>query len=371
MNVRRKILLVSNGFYPEISPRSYRATELTKEFSRQGHDVTVISKYRDHDYSLFLSEFPVKFKMWRKPWLPKIPQLKNASFAFLTRGISRILSVFFEYPVIEEMFNVKRMLRYEYDYDLMVSFAVPYPVHWGVAWARTGKHKIAYKWIADCGDPYMGDVLDSFRKPFYFGYLEKYFCRKADFISIPIESARHGYYSEFQTKIKIIPQGFDFPLNNGAAEEPSNNVPTFAYAGGFLAGARDPGPLLQFLGKLNFPFKFLVFTNMPEFLDQYKELLQGKLFISDYIPRGDLMKVLARMDFLINFDNNTTLNSPSKLIDYAIARRPVLNIRKDFSTNDVALFLEGNYSRRMVLPDPEHYHIQNISILFLDLLISE
>jgi len=36
-----KILIVSNAFYPEISPRSFRTTELAKELSRQGHKDTL------------------------------------------------------------------------------------------------------------------------------------------------------------------------------------------------------------------------------------------------------------------------------------------------------------------------------------------
>ena len=61
---RKKILLVSSAFYPEISPRSFRATELAKEFCRRGHDVTVISKFREHDYSDILNEFRMDFRMW-------------------------------------------------------------------------------------------------------------------------------------------------------------------------------------------------------------------------------------------------------------------------------------------------------------------
>lgn len=73
------------------------------------------------------------------------------------------------------------------------------------------------------------------------------------------------------------------------------------------------------------------------------------------------------MDFLINFDNNTTLNVPSKLIDYSITGRPVLNITKDFSSESVEAFLEGDYSDRMALPDPMQYHISEVSRKFLEL----
>jgi hypothetical protein len=38
----KKILIVSNFFYPEITPRAFRTTELVKEFCRQGDKVTLV-----------------------------------------------------------------------------------------------------------------------------------------------------------------------------------------------------------------------------------------------------------------------------------------------------------------------------------------
>jgi hypothetical protein len=368
MRGKKKILLVSNGFYPEISPRSFRATELAKEFCRQGHEITVISKYRNHDYFEFTKEFSVTIKLWNKSMFPKVPDFKRRPFSFVSRVISRLLSLLFEYPGIEEMFRVKKMLKNENGYDLMISFAVPYPVQWGVSWSRSEKHPIAVTWVADCGDPYMGDVLDSFRKPFYFRYLEKWFCRKADYISIPVKSSRIGYYPEFHNKIRIIPQGFDFDLTDNNKEQPANSIPEFAYAGRFLHGIRDPRLLMQFFRKIDLPFRFYVFTDQTDLIDEYREALNGKLIISEYIARSELMARLSKMDFLINFDNNTPLNVPSKLIDYSIVNRPVLNIDKSFKIEDLLAFLNRDYRNRMILPNPERFHIKNISQLFLDLI---
>jgi len=365
---QRKILIVSSAFYPEISPRSHRATELAKEFNRQGHEVVVISKYRQFDYSDFLKEFPITFKMWSRQVLPEVRKPKIRPFIVISRIIGRVLLLFFEYPAIEEMFKVKKMLSNEKGYNLLISFAVPYPVHWGTAWSRSVPHRIAEVWVADCGDPYMGDVLDSFRKPFYFRYFEKNFCKRADFISIPTESAKDGYYTEFHHKIKVIPQGFYMDFDQVTHDEPSNEFPMFCYAGGFLPGARDPRPLMDYLILLDVPFRFIVYTNTPEMLGEYKDQLGEKLQISDFIPRSELMKVLVKMDFLVNFDNNTLLNSPSKLIDYAMAKRPILNITKDFNEENVLAFINGDYGKQMLVPDIQKYNIRNVTQLFLDLL---
>ena len=55
MDTKKRILLVSSGFYPEISPRSFRAAELAAEFVRQGHKVAVHTKNREFDYTEFLN----------------------------------------------------------------------------------------------------------------------------------------------------------------------------------------------------------------------------------------------------------------------------------------------------------------------------
>ncbi len=53
-----KILIVSRAFYPEISPRAFRTTELAKEFARQGHQVKIILPERNVDLEPFKSLFP-------------------------------------------------------------------------------------------------------------------------------------------------------------------------------------------------------------------------------------------------------------------------------------------------------------------------
>ncbi|MDZ7693144.1 MAG: hypothetical protein U5K69_18825 [Balneolaceae bacterium] len=167
------------------------------------------------------------------------------------RIMNRGLNLLFEFPDIEWMWKVKNALKQESGYDLMISIAAPHSVHWGVAFARNEKHRIAETWIADCGDPFMGTVLDTFPKLFYFKYLEKAFCRKADFITVPIEEAKEAYYPEFRDKIRIIPQGFNFnEIDVDRSSYQPNDVSTFAYAGSLIPGGRDPSELLRYLVNL-------------------------------------------------------------------------------------------------------------------------
>ncbi|MBK7525412.1 MAG: hypothetical protein IPI53_15025 [Saprospiraceae bacterium] len=50
-----KVLIISGDFYPVNSPRSFRTTELAKELSRQGNEVTLMYSVKDESSIEFLS----------------------------------------------------------------------------------------------------------------------------------------------------------------------------------------------------------------------------------------------------------------------------------------------------------------------------
>ena len=364
---RKKILIVSASFYPENSPRSFRTTELAKELSRAGHDVTVLFPLRGNDYAAFEKVHHLKIEdLGALSW--KEVKLKGGRLEFLfRRALRRLLQQLFEWPNIELAFKVARALKHKRDYDLLISVAVPYPIHWGVAKIRNDQHKIAGTWIADCGDPYMGDRTDSFRKIFYFKYLEKWFFRKADCISIPFEGARSAYYPEFHNKIRIIPQGFRMDELNLPPYQKATDHPVFAYAGRFIPGKRDPEQLLNYLCSCQRHFKFIVYTSQHDMLMDAKISLGVKLDLRGVVPRETLLKELAAMDFLVNFDNNTKGQLPSKLIDYAITGRPVLNVSACMDLKLISDFMDGNYEMRMELPPLDRYDIREVAENFVRL----
>jgi len=374
MTDKKRILLVSSAFYPEISPRSFRVTELAKEFYRQGHEVTVFSKFRDHDYTDFLKEIPITFKMWSKSQSLVIADFKREPFSYITRGSKRLLSLLFEYPGIKEMYKVKGMIKHESaEYDLMISFAVPYPVHWGVAWSRNEKHRIAGVWIADCGDPYMLARTDSFRKPFYFKYLETNFCQKCDYISVPFKEMSSQFYSLFLSKIRIIPQGFNFQEIRLYQGPINNQKPVFVFAGSIIPRIRDLTMFIDYISSIPTDFRFIVYTNQKHWFREFKKLLGEKLIIMDYIDRLSLVFEMSKADFLVNVDTifdkeNNTEAVPSKLIDYALAKRPILNINSSYlDKNLVVEFFNRNYSRQRII-ELSNYDIKNVSLKFLSLI---
>jgi len=364
-----KILIVAGAFYPINSPRSLRATELAKELALQGHSVTVYTDRNNEVHTDFEKEHNIVIKDLGKNRFVSI-QLSGSRLSVIFKRLSaRVLNLLFEYPKIEYFFKVKKALKLESGYDLLISIAVPYPIHWGVAFVYKKKCALAKKWVADCGDPYYLDIADTFKKLFYFKFIEKWAFRKADFISIPIEAGKGGYFPEFHKKIVIISQGVKFDKSAIKTNYVVNEIPTFAFAGSLIKNYRDPTEFLKELTNINLPFKFIVYTNKSILLEPFKNSLKDKIEIRNYIPRTELLNELKKYDFVINFENAEKVQVPSKLIDYVLIERPILSVSNSFDEKDNFIqFLNGNYSSQFVVQDIDKFKIENVAKKFIELI---
>lgn len=366
----KKIVIVSYATYPGNSPRNMRTNELAKEIARQGHDVTLYVLTGSYDYENYEKDTGVKVKSLGKTYFFKYDPETGSQVNFPIRLFCKLFGTVLEFPYIELVRNTYNAINKETKIDLLITIAVPYPLHWGAALFRT-IHEEKLKntiWVADCGDPYMGNAFT--KKPFYFKYIEKWFCRKVDFISIPIESAREGYYPEFAKKIRVIPQGFNFDKIIKTKEYKKNSVPTFIYAGIFYEKLRDPKVFLEYLVTLEQEFKFIIYTKTPALVENYRKKLGDKIQVHSYIPREELILEMSKADFLVNLENPSTKQSPSKIIDYSLSGRPILNLNTNIGINTTLIrqFLNGNYEEAFKLEDIQHYNIKNVVRDFLKLI---
>lgn len=209
---------------------------------------------------------------------------------------------------------------------------------------------------------------DTFNPPFYFGYLEKWFCRKCDYITVPVVGAKDAYFPEFREKIRVIPQGFKFPENGAKIGLKIGDVPEFAYAGSFIPGRRDPRPILEYLGRIDTDFVFHIYTTHGDLIRDQVEELQGKVVLHDIISRDILIEKLRKMDFLLNIENVGEAQQPSKLIDYAIVGRPILSVKSsELDQERFVEFLNGNYENRLIVRDIDQYQIENVTNTFIEL----
>jgi hypothetical protein len=362
---KKKILIVSRAFYPVIAPRSFRATELAKEFAREGHEVTVLTHKHNVDYNEFSSKYDIKIEDFL---YGKWKEIEGRNIVI--RGFRFLLKHLFLYPDIQLTPLLKRALKKKTGYDLLISIAIPYPVHWGVALAKRKNKSLCKVWVADCGDPFMGNKERTFRYPFYFQFLENWFCKKPDYLTVPIKEAIKAYPSFCRKRIRVIPQGFNFNKSNVAVQRTENPYPFFAYAGNLSKDFRNPSQFLEYLCANNDKrFKFVVYTKSLSTVEPYKIRLGDKLEIRDYVPREQLLEDLGKMDFLVNIENAYCVQSPSKLIDYALTQKPILSIKPNALNESVVLeFLNCNYKNKLVIDNIEQYNIKNVAEQFINLL---
>ena len=314
-----KILIVSGAFYPQISPRSFRTTELAKELSRKGNDVTLYIPQDNIDRCQFSQDYHISIRYYKRHE-DKLSKSKNK----LVYIIGRILVYYAQYPEIFLLKNLKNALvKEEEQYDLLISIAVPHPIHWTIGRMYKKGKFLARTWVADCGDPFMLAGTLNRKHPFYLKPFEKLWCRLCDYITVPTEGAIDGYYPEFRYKIRVLPQAFNFEEIEKVPYV-KNEVPTFVYSGSIWSGSKDPRPFLDYLCGIKQDFRFYVYAQDEHILDSYKEKLNEKLIVSSFIPRLELIKKLSSMDFLVHFEFGTSKQTPSKLIDYTLSGRPIL-----------------------------------------------
>ena len=360
-----KIVIISYVCFPNICPRSWRATELAKEFARNGHEVVLYAVLGKYNYSKFKDETHVNIKNLGKLFLTtETSDGRGEKLNLGGRIINYCFGKLFWLPERELVPKVKDAIKKEGNIDCLITIAFPHIIHYATSLSDL-QH--VHTWIADCGDPFTLNPMTHF-PPYYKKYEERW-CEKCDFITVPIEDARNGYYPQYRSKIKVIPQGFDFSKNK-ICEYSKNKILTFAYAGITYKGTRDPTAFLKYLNSCSYDFRFFVYGRFSIFED-YKNILGNKLIYKGNIPREQLITELSQMDFLINIKNTSGVQQPSKLIDYKISNRPILTISSNFDNEEKQIFCEflhGNYEHQQIVNNIEQYNIINVANEFLKLV---
>lgn len=359
-----KILIISQNTYPLQGPRAFRTQELSEELARQGHDVTLYTVHGDYDYTEYEKTTGVKMCDIN----PRLPLTANDGVnrtKLKDRFFTRLFGYWLQYPFCELHFKVDAILQKEKDMDLLITIAYPHTIHSGAARSKK-KHPDSFPktWIADCGDPFF---LNPFiNVPKYMERYEREWCESVDYITVPTEGSKEGYFIEYRDKIRVIPQGFDFS-KTPIVQYKKNKVPTFVFCGSVYPGKRDVRSFMDYLLTIKLPYKFKLLMHSP--LDKRYEIESNHQI--EYVTgktRKDVIMECSKADFLINVINPNTAQTPSKLIDYGISKRPVLDISNDFCEHrQFEEFCNGDYHSQHLIPNLDQYRIENVAHQFIQL----
>lgn len=274
-----KILIVSVFFPPHNKIAAYRAYSWAKWWSRQGHQVTVITPPKKQR----VQNTPMSFDGFNVVELPapglelvrrfsanssevafsqpeKSRNLIKIAFSGIRRYVNRLRE---NYGV----FNASRMPDYwdvwawiatrwaiKQDWDAVVTTGGPYSVHWvGLA---LKKKQLTRCWAMDWRDLWTGNHI-------FLGLpvvrliergLESWFHDTADIITTVSDPLANSLRRITQTPVYTIINGFD-PEDNTTLDSspifPLDGIRRIVYTGSIYAGKRDPSPLFWAVKQLH------------------------------------------------------------------------------------------------------------------------
>lgn len=372
-----KILILTGHFFPEIHPRSFRSNELACELSRKGHDVNVVSlrTIKFFDYAEYEKDNKIKISkldLYKTELSAAIEKKNDNSFVIAIRRKFRFLvDYFFGGNLIFYSRKIQKKLPFSADYDLVIALSTPFMNLLGVALLKKNLKKNKTIFVADSGDPFYRSQQT--RRAPYFYFLERFVYSHFDYLTIPDIAAKEAYDGLIETdKIKIIPQGFRMD-NFVLPEFLTSDVISFAYCGVFYLDIRNPKFLLDRLLELKIPFKFELYLRektpaVTLLLKKYEILLGDKLNINYGLTRKNMLAKLGEVDFLVNIENLTSTQIPSKLIDYSITKKPIFSCKaSSFSEDIFDKFLNRDYSDSLKI-NSERFNIKLVANQFLDLV---
>lgn len=385
----QNILIISSFFYPEISPRAFRTTELVREFAKRGKNVTLIIPNREiyHRNPLDIKGVTIIYASGEmQPMLSErstsepiagngqTKPPKKTLGSRLPKWLQSAILYFYSHELFAKYDTglLTAAMQITQQQDMVISISYPCAVHLVTSRAVAANPALcgAIK-IAEFSDPPMRDSKGRFIFGAYKSYL-RHWGRTFDYFVTPVEKAVECY-SEYidNDRIKVIPQGFDFSSQPLKTYVP-NPTPTFVYAGRFYENIRDPKYFFDYLKTLDCNFRFDLFLIhldpcFEQMINAAQQQVKGEIVVHKGMPREQLIEQLSGYDFLVNFDNSTSNASPSKLIDYAIAKRPILSFNeKTFKREVFEQFMLGDYSEKVDI-DVSPYDIRVVVDNFLKL----
>lgn len=374
------ILIISHSFYPSSEPRANRWTEIAKNFQKNGHQVKVITSSSS---SKLLKTFNIQGIEVQEVYDPlyrytknvlKIP-INNASKDYINpvKFISKFIYKFKwpDYAFLWIPFGVYygTKLINGNNFDLIISVSNPFSSHI-IALLLKKKNSL---WIADYGDPFSFEkIYPSNNQKLYNklnSYVEKIVIRKSNYVTLTNENVKQKFLNFFNSnKYIIIPPFFNKinTINNNVyncryLEHDKINI---VYSGSLYSKIRNPLKFVEFIKKVNLKLEKKIvihfFGNIGDcyFLHHYSNFVK----IHGGVSLSELILINKKSNFLLNIGNSTTYQLPSKIFEYMITQKPILNLIYD--SNDLTIPILEKYNASLNIINTEKYmNINNDDII--------
>jgi hypothetical protein len=366
----KHILLITYYFPPEQTPRAFRWEALIKSLANRGYKIDILlPKHKNKKRPKFNN---VEYYETKQGVVDNIfyQHILNSGTHNLNRSnnktskkllkikkiFKKICSFFFNKLVWPDgsaiwYFFAKKELRKitkNNQYDCIISSALPFTSHLLGYYA---KKQLKSRWVAEYGDPFsfnpqpQKSILRFLNKK-----IEKKLIEKMDYIIVPFEGSKEGFFINFpflkKDKIKVIPQIIPSLHSNPGKikwEDFDKSKINIVYAGIFYIPIRSPKILLEAIAKLREKdiityrkLRFHIFGIMGEeirkLFNKYQQLLKERVIVLyGETSRESCAFAYEKADYMLNIANISEYQLPSKLIEYLSYKKPIISLENQKS----------------------------------------
>lgn len=342
----KKILIVSDFFFPSTSIGAVRPSKIAKKLAEEGYIVDVFTRYRvDNMSEVFCDKlYGFEAREIKDTGIPAVKTEKTGLKKFVSEKFSVLYKLIYKIKLTSE--TNKR------DKDFLKAFKDFYKnsdKHYDVVFSTFGplgsllcgvyykKKHPDVKWICDFRDPAVVSQLGSLRN-MYMHIKEQQACRLAD----EIVSVSNGYIERicgknFEEKRHMIPNGYDkddlkFNYNNSTESDCLELV----YVGILYGNMRDITPVFKALKelineneadrkKIKFNYAGTDYQNLIKQAECFG--LEDIVVNHGVLPREKCLELQFSSDLLVLATWNDKKEYgvfPGKLLEYMLIGKPII-----------------------------------------------
>ncbi len=253
-----RILIITSFFPPLNSIASLRPYSWAKYWTKEGHDVTVLTTEKEQDPNVMLQLPNPGYKLIEVPIHGLAKKIKNSERPSFLKNLSEKTGIFntCRMPDFTD-FWVRPALKAAMSgqpWDLVISTAGPYTTH--LVAHRLKKKNHAKRWIADYRDAWSNHHI--YKGVFPFNAierkLEKKLLKHTDLVTTISEPFAKDLKQQFELdRVEVVANGLDPEDLDNIPKEPifiNDGKFRIVYTGSIYKGKQDPSPLFRAIKKL-------------------------------------------------------------------------------------------------------------------------
>ncbi len=394
---QKSLLIISHSYKPLLNPRAFRWSAILEEWAKDNTKIDVITSWQPgqpreeiiNNVHIFRVNNALIEKL-RSRFIKtdrKTSVTKNKNSAKTESKTNKVIKTVLKklhdltwkniyWPDYATLWKKTALQNAIYlidteQYDAFITVSDPFTSH-TVGYELKQKYP-QLKWLVDIGDPFCFRHDTPTNNHFLYKQknynIEREVFAKAEHISVTTESTKNKYtelFPESAHKIKVIPPLMaPAEVKHTSTVSEKNDTIKLIFVGTLYKAIRNPKFLLQIFTQLlrtNFSKKVELhfYGDINDCQDEFKKyqpLLNKNLFLHGLVSREEVLQAMATSSVLINIGNDNMYQLPSKIVEYVLTGKPIINIARlenDSSTE----FLQA-YPGKLIMHDTKDGLFQN------------